>query len=211
MPSTSTLIRFCATSIVLILLPGPGMLLLMARGVASGRRVAILSAFGVESGTVLYVCATAAGVGSLLARSALAFSLVRYLGAAYLVVLGVRTLLDRAEPPLSHGREPMSARRAYGQAFLVGSTNPKIAIFFLAFFPQFVDPTRGSVALQVLVLGGVFVAMALPIDLIVAATAGRLGGWLSRRPSFARRQRYVAGSIYIALGASAAASNPSRA
>jgi threonine/homoserine/homoserine lactone efflux protein len=209
-PSTSTLIRFCATASVLILLPGPGMLLLVARGVANGRRVAVLSACGVETGTVVYVCATAVGVTALLASSALAFSLVRYVGAAYLVVLGVRTLLGKVHAPLDAAHEPLSARRAYAQAFLIGVTNPKIAIFFLAFFPQFVDPHHGSIALQVFVLGGVFVAMALPVDLLVASTAGSLGNWIRRRPSFARRQRYVAGSVYIALGASAAVSNPSR-
>lgn len=205
MPTTGTLLAFTVAALALILLPGPGMLLLLARGIGAGRRPAIFSALGLETGTAVYVAATAAGLSAVLASSALAFSVVRYVGAAYLVVLGVRTLFGRTELEASPVRPALSSARAYRQALLIGTTNPKIAIFFLAFFPQFVDPNRGSTVTQVLVLGAEFVILALFVDLCVASAAGTIGGWLRRRPSLGRRQRYVTGSIYLALGASAAA------
>jgi threonine/homoserine/homoserine lactone efflux protein len=203
-PQLTTILAFGAAAGALILLPGPGMLLLLARGVGNGRRVAVFSALGVETGTAVYVGATAAGLTAVLASSALAFSVVRYLGAAYLIALGVRTLLGRADLELDERHDALSPGRAYLQAFLIGVSNPKIAIFFLAFFPQFIDPNTGPAAEQVMVLGAIFVAMALTFDLFVAAAAGAVGGWLRRRPSFLRRQKYVTGSVYLALGASAA-------
>jgi len=207
-PPADTLLAFTTAALALILLPGPGMLLLLARGVGDGRRAAGFSALGLETGTGVYVAATAAGLGALLASSTLAFSTVRYAGAAYLVVIGVRTLTGRpastADPtPPPRASLRLSPGRAYRQALLVGVTNPKIAVFFVAFFPQFVDPHRAA-APQVLILGGTFVTLALVVDLLVASAAGTLGGWLARGPSFARRQRYVTGSIYLALGAAAA-------
>jgi threonine/homoserine/homoserine lactone efflux protein len=205
MPSSGTLIAFSFAALALILLPGPGMLLLLARGIGSGRRPAVFSAAGLETGTATYVVATAIGLSAVLASSALAFSVVRFAGAAYLVVIGASTLFGRREPQISSLRSVLSPGRAYRQALLIGVTNPKIAIFFLAFFPQFVDPRRGSTVTQVLVLGAEFVTLALAVDLCVASAAGTVGGWLSRRPSLARRQRYLTGSIYLALAASAAA------
>lgn len=214
MPTTDSLLLFTLAALALILVPGPGMLLLLARGLAFGRRAAVFSSLGLETGTGVYVAATATGLSALLASSALAFSFVRYLGAGYLMVLGVRTLLGRTRRTL----EPTSAQPgpsellsgpAYRQALLVGITNPKIALFFVAFFPQFIDPQRGAAAGQVLVLGAVFVTLALAVDLLVATAAGSVGRRLARRPSFARRGRYVTGSIYLALGA-AAAGGPSR-
>lgn len=205
MPTTSTLLAFTATAVALILLPGPGMLLLLARGIGAGRRPAVFSALGLETGTAIYVAATAAGLSALLASSALAFSVVRYAGAGYLLALGIRTLTARTVPEADPVRSQLSATRAYRQALLIGVTNPKIAIFFLALFPQFVDPHKGSTVAQILVLGAEFVVLALIVDLLVASAAGTVGGWLRRHPMLARRQRYVTGSIYLALGASAAA------
>lgn len=214
MPTADTLLVFTFAALALILVPGPGILLLLARGVAFGRRAAVFSSLGLETGTSVYVAATATGLSALLASSALAFSFVRYLGAAYLVVLGVRALIGGAEGPIDHAgsratRSELLPGRAYRQALLVGIMNPKIAIFFVALFPQFIDPHRGAAAGQVLVLGVLFVTLALAVDLLVATTAGTVGRWLARRPSFARRQRYVTASIYLALGA-AAAGDPSR-
>jgi threonine/homoserine/homoserine lactone efflux protein len=204
------LLAFMIAAIALIALPGPGMLLLLARGIGAGRRTAAVSALGLETSTSVYVIATAAGLTTVLASSALAFSVVRYLGAAYLIGLGVRTLLGHGAVQMEPAQTAPPPGRAYRQAFLIGISNPKIAIFFLAFFPQFVDPHRGSTAVQVLVLGAMFVVMALSVDLAVACVAGQAGTWLQRRPSFVRRQRYVTGSVYLALGASAAASGATR-
>jgi threonine/homoserine/homoserine lactone efflux protein len=205
MPATGTMLAFAAAALALITLPGPGMLLLLARGIGAGRRAAVFSAFGLETGTTVYVIATAAGLSAVLASSALAFSVVRYAGAAYLIALGIRTLAGRAESLDAPSQASPSALRAYRQAVLIGVTNPKIAIFFLAFFPQFVDPHRGSTVTQVFALGALFVVMALAVDLFVASAAGTVGGWLQRRPLFLRRERYVTGSVYLALGMSAAA------
>jgi threonine/homoserine/homoserine lactone efflux protein len=209
MPTPDTLLVFTVASLALILVPGPGMLLVLARGVAFGRRAAVVSALGLETATGAYVAATATGLSALLASSPVAFWCVRYVGAGYLVLLGARTLLGRTRGTVdpAQGRRTSSELvpgRAYRQALLVGVTNPKIALFFLALFPQFVEAHRGAWTGQVLVLGAVFVTFALVVDLLVATTAGTLGGWLARRPSFARRQRYVTGSIYLALGATAA-------
>ena len=209
MPTTNTLLAFTATALALILLPGPGMLLLLARGIGAGRRPAVFSALGLETGTAVYVAATAAGLSALLASSALAFSVVRYAGAVYLLALGIRTIAGRTAPEASPDRLRLSSTRAYRQALLIGVTNPKIAIFFLALFPQFVDPHKGSTVTQVLVLGAEFVVLALVVDLFVASAAGTVGGWLRRHPTLARRQSYVTGSIYLALGAYAA-TGPSR-
>jgi threonine/homoserine/homoserine lactone efflux protein len=214
MPTADTLLVFTFAALALILVPGPGMVLLLARGVAFGRRAAVFSSLGLETGTGVYVAATATGLSALLASSAVAFAFVRYLGAVYLVVLGVRTLAGGSKGTVDHAPyQPTPAEllpgRAYRQALLVGITNPKIAIFFVAFFPQFIDPHRGAAAGQVLVLGAVFVTLALAVDLLVATTAGTVGGWLARRPSLARRQRHVTASIYLALGA-AAAGGPGR-
>ena len=209
MPTASTLLTFTIAALAPILLPGPGILLILARGVGFGRRVAVGSTLGLETATSVYVAATAAGLSALLASSALAFSAVRCVGAAYLVIVGLRTLIGRN--PVGADLAPdqpspprLSAGRAYRQGFLVGITNPKVAIFFVAFFPQFVDSHRAA-APQVLVLGAIFVALALAMEQLVASAAGSVGGWLARRPSFARRQRYVTGTIYLVLGAAAAA------
>jgi threonine/homoserine/homoserine lactone efflux protein len=210
MPGTDTLVVFTVTALALILVPGPGVLLLLARGVAFGRRAAVFSSLGLETGTCAYVAATATGVSALLASSALAFSCVRYLGAGYLVVLGLRTLIGGTigavdQDPARPSPPELLPGRAYRQALLVGVTNPKIALFFVALFPQFVDPQRGAAAGQVLVLGAIFVTVALAVDLLIATAAGTIGGWLARRPSFARWQRRLTGSVYLGLGAATAA------
>jgi threonine/homoserine/homoserine lactone efflux protein len=204
MPAVGTLAVFALAAVALILLPGPAMLFLIARGIGHGRRVAMVSAVGVDSATAVFVVCAAVGLTALLASSAIAFTVVRVVGAAYLGYLGIKAL--RGNGPALGAPTPTagSARRAFRQGFLVGITNPKVALFFLAFLPQFVDPARGSAATQILLLGAIFTLIGLTFDLGYAAAAGTLGGWLRRRPRLAKRQRYVTGTLYLALGASAA-------
>src|SRR5262249_16237537 len=142
----------------------------------------------------------ALGLSAILASSALAFSVVKYLGAAYLIFLGLRTLLSRPETTESIDRRPRTIRELYTQGVVVQILNPKIALFFLAFLPQFVNPTRGSIPLQTLFFGGLLMLMGLCTDSTYALISGSAGDWLKRQPAFATAQRYVAGVVFIGLG-----------
>ncbi len=129
---------------------------------------------------------------------------MKYLGAAYLVYLGIRTLLTRPDPTATIDRRPRTLRELFGQGVIVQVLNPKIALFFLAFLPQFVDPARGSITTQTLVLGGLLMAMGLCTDSLYAVISGGAGDWLKRQPAFASAQRYVAGVVFIGLGVTTA-------
>jgi len=205
-PSPSTLAAFALSSLVLILLPGPAMLFLVARGISGGRRVGALSALGIEAATAVYVLATALGLTAVLAASTLAFSIVRYAGAAYLVFLGVRTILDLRDPKApTVSSVDRTLWGSWRQGFLVGISNPKVALFFLAFFPQFIHPDAGPVATQVLVLGAVIVAIGTVLDVSYGVLGGLARARLSRRSSAARRGRIAIGLTYIGLGGLTAA------
>jgi threonine/homoserine/homoserine lactone efflux protein len=204
MPSAATLMLFAVASVALVAVPGPNVLFVLARGIGGGRRAAVVSVLGVETATLCFVASAAFGLTAVLASSALAFTVVRYAGAAYLVFLGIRALLDRGgvDPAVPH--VPARDGRTFRQAFGVGISNPKVAIFFLAFLPQFVSPAAGSPTRQVLVLGLVFFVVATVLDLGWAMLAGLLAGWLRRHPALLRRQRFVTGPVYLGLGAYAA-------
>ncbi len=204
MPALTTLLFFVLAALALVAIPGPNHIYIVTRSIAQGRAAGLASAFGVETGTLVHIAATAAGLSALIASSAVAFDVVRYLGVAYLVYLGVRTLLRDDAPSLGASSGGMRLRRVYAEGVVVNVLNPKVALFFLAFLPQFVDPSRGPAYTQILVLGLVLAALGLASDIVYALTAGALGGWLRRRPSFLRRQRYVTGGVYLALGAAAA-------
>jgi len=207
MPPAATLLVFAAASVALVAVPGPNVLFVLARGIGGGRRAAVVSVLGVETATLCFVASAAFGLTAVLASSALAFAVVRYAGAAYLILLGIRALLDRGgtDPAdAAAARPPAQAGRTFRQAFGVGIANPKVALFFLAFLPQFVSPAAGSATLQVLVLGLVFLAVATALDLGWALLAGWLAGWLRRHPALLRRQRFATGPVYLGLGAYAA-------
>ena len=140
----------------------------------------------------------------------MAFSVVKYLGAAYLIFLGVRKLLSPETVLSSAAVTPLSRRRIFSQGVLVAVLNPKTALFFLAFLPQFVDSSRGSIAPQMLILGGLFILMALGSDSMYALTAGTLGNWLKKSRPFWRAERYVVGSVYVGLGLTAALAGSSK-
>jgi threonine/homoserine/homoserine lactone efflux protein len=167
-----------------------------------------VSVLSIEVGNFLHVLAATLGLSALLLSSALAFTLVKYLGAAYLIYLGLRTLLTRTAAP-STGRLPrQSLGRIFAQGVLVAALNPKTALFFVAFLPQFVDPARGAVTAQLFVLGSVFVVLGIVSDSLYALLAGTLGQWLKGTGACMRTERYVLGSVYLGLGVTAALADP---
>jgi threonine/homoserine/homoserine lactone efflux protein len=210
MPETTTLLLFAAAAAALIAIPGPNAIYIAARSLSQGRTAGLASALGVETGTLIHVAAAAAGLSALVASSAAAFDTIRYLGAAYLVFLGLRALRSRGAHAAAVEAEPQPLRRAFAEGVLVNVLNPKVALFFLAFLPQFTDPDRGPVATQTLVLGAVMFAIALAADLLYALAADAVGTRLRRRAGAARRQAQVTGGIYLALGAVAAFAGGSR-
>ncbi len=205
---------FLTATLVLLVTPGPAVLYIVARSMSQGPRAGLASVLGVEVGNGVHAVGAALGLAALLASSALAFSVVKYLGAAYLIYLGVKKLLAREAAKETGGgtgrrhAPPAALRAIFAQGVVVAVLNPKTALFFLAFLPQFVDPARGSPTAQILVLGGLFVGLALLSDSAYALLAGTMGRWLWGHPRFVRGERYVSGSVYIGLGAIAALSGP---
>lgn|SRR5262245_15276963 len=200
MPEYSTFLLFGVAAAALVFTPGPNTLFIIARSVEGGRKIGVVSSLGVETGTMLHVTAAALGLSVLLASSAIAFSVVRYAGATYLILLGVKTLLGRKEETYIHSAaQSYTLRRVFLQAILVNLLNPKSALFFLAFLPQFIDPHR-SAAPQMFALGTVVVILGLASGLLYSSVAGTLGHSFSHHSTFLRSQRYVAGSVYIGLG-----------
>ncbi len=204
LPDPAGLGIFLLTALVLLLTPGPAVLYIVTRSIDQGRRAGLVSMLGVHAGTLVHIAAAAAGLSALLAASATAFSTVKYLGAAYLVYLGVRRMLDRAPAAGAGPGRTHRPRRAFLDGVVVNVLNPKTALFFLAFLPQFVDVSRGHVGTQVLVLGGLFVALGLVTDGGYALTAGSAARWLRGHPRFLARERWVSGGMYIGLGVVAA-------
>lgn len=200
----STLALFMGATLVFLLTPGPAVFYIVARSIDQGRTAGFVSTLGLNAGSLVHVAAAAFGVSAVLLSSVAAFNLVKYLGAAYLIYLGVRKLLVREEEQTLHTRPPQKLSQIFSQGVLVSILNPKTALFFFAFLPQFVDPFRGSVTAQILLLGGIFVVMAFMSDSFYAILAGTLGQWLKGNVRYLRWQRYFTGSAYIALGLGAA-------
>jgi threonine/homoserine/homoserine lactone efflux protein len=201
----STFALFAAASLALLVVPGPAVLYIVTRSAEQGRRVGLASVAGVHLGTVVHVLAAAAGLSALLVSSAAAFATVKYAGAAYLVLLGVRRLLgrgaaaaERAEP------RPGSARRAFRQGVVVNVLNPKTALFFLAFMPPFLDPARGPLFVQVVLLGLTFIGLGLLSDGAYALAASYAATRWRRRERVVRAGERASGLVYVALGALAA-------
>ena len=209
MPDPSTLAVFAAAALALLLVPGPAVLFIVARSVEHGRPAALASVAGIHTGTLVHVAAAAFGISALLAASHVAYDAVRYGGAAYLVFLGVRALVRRGQ---SAGEDvpvrAASRRRLLAEGFVVNVLNPKTALFFLAFLPQFVDRDHGSAPLQVLVLGALFVAIGLCTDGTYALLSAHVGGRLRGRRGVGRRLQVASGVVYIALGLLAALGGP---
>ena len=200
MPSLSTYALFLAAALTLLVIPGPAIIYIVTRSIDQGRRAGLVSVLGIAVGSVFHIIAASLGLSALLASSAVAFNGVRYLGAAYLIFLGVRKFLSKDELEESAPTQAMSLRRIFFQGVLVNTFNPKTALFFFAFLPQFVDPVRGPVAFQILFLGLSFTVLGMFSDGTWALLAGTVGGGLKRHQGFLRSQKYVAGTVYLGLG-----------
>jgi threonine/homoserine/homoserine lactone efflux protein len=210
-PSLTALELFAIAAFALIVVPGPAVLYIVSQSVGHGRRGGLAAVFGVEIGAFVHVAGAALGVSAIIASSATAFSVLKLAGGAYLVVLGIKRLrqsdIGTAEPGAGGGRPHSSIFR---QGVLVSALNPKTALFFLAFLPQFVDPERGHVALQAIVLGLVFIAIATISDAVWAIGAGSLAGVLRASERARRIERWASGGILIGLGVLATLAHPAR-
>ncbi len=210
MPDTSRLALFAVAALALAVVPGPAVLYVVGQAIHRGRLAGLVSTLGIGTGGLVHASAAAVGLSSLLVSSATAFSIVKYAGAAYLIVAGLRTLLARAgEQPVA-GQEERTLGRMYRQGVVVNILNPKTALFFLAFLPQFVEVDAGHVWLQLLALGALFVAIAMCSDALYALAAGTAGELLRRSPRFRGVQRWVSGSVFVGLGVFTALSGAHR-
>jgi threonine/homoserine/homoserine lactone efflux protein len=199
-PDATRLGFFVVAALALLLVPGPAVLYVVARSIQQGRRAGLASVLGIHVGTLVHIAAATVGLSALVVSSAVAFTAVKIAGAVYLVGLGLWTLLSRrAEPEVALGGAP-NMRRAFAQGIVVNVLNPKTALFFLAFLPQFVDPNASHPAVQIALLGLLFAALGLVTDSLWALAAGTAGGVLRRSRRFVRGQRYVTGTVYVGLG-----------
>ena len=199
LPETNLLL-FLGASLALILTPGQDNLYVMTRGISRGRTAALVSSWGVCAGLMVHTMLAALGLSAILASSAAAFQVVKYAGVAYLIYLGVKTLLDRESftVPEGEGRSSRGLGGVFAQGVATNVLNPKVALFFLAFLPQFAGASGG--AAQFLALGVIFALLALVITGVIAVFSGALGDWLKSRPGPANALRYATGGILIALG-----------
>ena len=209
MPAASTFLTFATASLALLLIPGPAVLYIVNRSVSDGRAVGLAAVAGVELGNFVHVLAAALGLSAVLAASAVAFTAVKWLGALYLIYIGVKTLLHEPEP-IETDRAGVSVHRAFRQGVVVNILNPKVALFFLSFLPQFIDPDLGSPGLQALALGSMFVAIGLVTDGTYSLVASSLRTVLLRGRTLPFVRRYVAGTVFIGLGLLATTASSSK-
>jgi len=197
-------LAFITAALVVLVIPGPGVLYIVARSLAQGQRAGLVSVLGLSVGALVQVAAATAGLSAILLTSATAFGFVKALGAAYLIYLGIRTILARHSPAGVSTPAPRSLYRLFTDGVVISVLNPKIAVFFLAFLPQFVEPGRGPVAQQVLFLGLLYVGLALMTDGAYAVLAGNLRRWLGGRVMRGPAPQYASGIVYLGLGVSTA-------
>ncbi|WP_442577631.1 LysE family translocator [Mesorhizobium sp. ASY16-5R] len=203
-PGASSLGLFIVAALVLLVTPGPAVLYIVARSIEQGRLAGFVSDLGIHSATLVHVLAASLGLSALLASSALAFSIVKFAGAAYLIWIGLKKIFGKVAPiDLGAGTNRVSYR-LFRDGFIVNLLNPKTALFFLAFLPQFVDVGRGHVAMQIAFLGLLFTLLGFISDGCYALAASAAGGWLKRSKTYLNVERYVSGVVFIGLGLTAA-------
>ena len=204
-PGAANLWLFVSAALVLLVVPGPAVLYIFARSVEQGRGAGLVSILGIHTATLVHVAAAAFGLSALLASSALAFSVVKYAGAAYLIWLGLKKIFGRSEiPDATVTVQADGYKRLFRDGFVVNLLNPKTALFFLAFLPQFVEVERGHVAMQVAFLGILFAVLGSITDGCYALAAGTMGIWLKGSRGYLKVERYVSGVLFIGLGLTAA-------
>ena len=199
MPAFDSIVAFAIASLALLVIPGPAVLYVINRSISDGRSIALAGVAGLELGNFVHVIAATIGLSALIAASATAFGIVKWIGAGYLIFIGIRTI-SRKPASFSQEQKSLSRRKSFTQGIIVNTFNPKVALFFLSFLPQFIDEKSGSAALQSLILGSLFVAIGLCTDGMYAFLASALRTTLLRGKSLPFVQRYVAGSVFIALG-----------
>ncbi len=200
MLSGTLLLGFVVAALIVLIIPGPGVLYVVARSLGQGRRAGLASALGLSLGVLVHIAAAAVGLSAILLTSATAFGVVKAVGAGYLIYLGISMLLADRPVLEVNAPEPLSMVRLVADGVVVSVFNPKIAVFFLAFLPQFVDPGAGSIPLQVAFLGLLYAVLALVTDGAYAVLAGVLRRWFGGRIMQGPLPRYVCGSLFIGLG-----------
>ena len=208
MPSIDSIIAFAIASLALLIIPGPAVLYVINRSISDGRSTALAAVAGLEIGNFMHVVAATLGLSAVIAASATAFGVVKWIGAGYLIYTGIRTL---SQKPAAFNQEQktLTRRKSFTQGIVVNTFNPKVALFFLSFLPQFIDTEKGTTALQSLVLGSIFVLLGMCSDGLYAILASALRGPLLRGRSLPFVQRYVAGSVFVLLGVIAASTKRS--
>jgi threonine/homoserine/homoserine lactone efflux protein len=207
-PDSASLLAFTAAALVVLLIPGPGVLYVLARSLGQGQRAGLVSVAGLSAGAFVHVVAATVGLSAILLASATAFGVVKMLGAAYLIYLGIRALLTRNSSRTIETVTARSLRRVFTDGVVVSVLNPKIAVFFLAFLPHFADPSRGSVPQQIFLLGAAYCLLSLCTDGAYALLASRLRGWFRGPLARGSLPRYASGAVYIGLGVSTALVDP---
>jgi RhtB (resistance to homoserine/threonine) family protein len=195
------LAAFMLAGIALTLTPGPDTMYVLARSLGQGRAAGVVSAMGIAVGCLFHIAAAALGLSALLATSALAFTVVKWVGAVYLVWMGVQMLRSKAGPEAVQGLQPTGLWRIFRDGVVTNMFNPKVALFFVAFLPQFVDPARGPTGVQFVVLGLLFDVTGTAWLVFLAGAAGAFGAWMRRNPRAAAAQKRVTGSVFVLLGA----------
>jgi threonine/homoserine/homoserine lactone efflux protein len=204
-PNHTSLLIIVSAAALLLAIPGPAVLYIVGRSIGQGRNAGLVSALGIGVGTLIHTLAAAVGLSALLVSSATAFSVVKYLGAAYLVYLGIQRLRSKQSLAASDTTAPQATlARVFSQGIVVNVLNPKTALFFFAFLPQFIDPARGRVATQILSLGVLFACMGTTSDSLWALFSGSVASWLRNNQRWMRNERYVSGGILISLGVATA-------
>jgi threonine/homoserine/homoserine lactone efflux protein len=202
-PNPSSLLLFVSAALLLLVIPGPAVCYIVGRSIGHGRSAGLVSALGIAVGSLVHTAAAAVGLSALLLSSAVAFAAVKYLGAAYLIYLGIQKLRREESFELSNSPR-VKLSRIFAQGIVVNVLNPKAALFYFAFLPQFVNPSRGKLAVQILLLGVLFAFLGVATDTFWALTAGTVANLFRRNPRAMRTQRYVSGGMLISLGVATA-------
>ncbi|MCM2359395.1 MAG: LysE family translocator [Geobacteraceae bacterium] len=201
MISLNQLALFSAAAILLIFTPGPDIIYVMTRGMAQGRKAALAAAAGFSLGNFFHIFLAIVGLSALLTSSATAFRLVKYAGALYLIYLGIRMFQSDFRYAADAGSDMLKCRAIFRQSIIANVLNPKVAVFFLAFFPQFVDYSRGYIRIQMFIYGCTFILLTLAGFSLVGICSGSIGSWLQRKPKVGGHIGKVAGGILVMLGA----------
>jgi threonine/homoserine/homoserine lactone efflux protein len=206
-PDIGSIVTFGIASVALLVIPGPAVIYILNRSVSDGREVGLAAVAGLELGNFMHVIAASAGLSAVLATSATAFNAVKWLGAGYLVFVGLRTLITKPAA-MSGDSSSVTLKRSFTQGVVVNTLNPKVALFFLSYLPQFIDADKGAAWSQALILGSTFVVLGCITDGMYALTASALRNKLLRGRTLPFVQRYVAGTVFVALGVMAATTAP---